>query len=122
MVGQKVVSETGPRRFTQNSDFGLIETDVEGHRCVMNRLLFGIAVREDLQRAPLDFDYCCVDYHCGFEFSKGWRVRATLTALIGASFGAAFSFGVRFREVRPSIPVRCGNAKVPPPNSYLVET
>lgn len=44
MVGQKVVSETGPRRFTQNSDFGLIETDVEGHRCVMNRLLFGVAV------------------------------------------------------------------------------
>jgi Polyketide cyclase / dehydrase and lipid transport len=81
VAGQKIVGETGPRLFHLKLAFRVIETDAERHRLVMDiKLPFGIAVREDLKCTPLDADYCRVDYHCGFDFPKGWR--DTLTRVL----------------------------------------
>jgi hypothetical protein len=81
VAGQKIMGETGPRLFHLKLAFRVIETDAERHRLVMDiKLPFGIAVREDLKCTPLDADYCRVDYHCGFDFPKGWR--GTLTRVL----------------------------------------
>jgi hypothetical protein len=74
LVGQKIAGETGPRPFHLKLAFRIIETDAERLRLVMDmKLPFGIAVREDLKCTPLDADHCRVDYHCGFDFPRGWR-------------------------------------------------
>jgi hypothetical protein len=81
VAGQEIVGASGPRLFRLKLAFRVVETDLARHRLVMDiRLPFGIAVREDLHCTPLDRDHCRVDYHCGFDFPRGWR--GALTRLL----------------------------------------
>jgi Polyketide cyclase / dehydrase and lipid transport len=81
VAGQEIKGETGPRLFHLKLSFRVIETDAERRRLVVDiKLPFGIAVREDLNCTPVDADHCRVDYHCGFDFPKGWR--GALTRLL----------------------------------------
>ena len=74
VAAQEIAGETGPRLLHLKLAFRLIEADAERHRLVMDiNLPFGLAVREDLNCMPLDADHCRVDYHCGFDFPRGWR-------------------------------------------------
>jgi hypothetical protein len=74
VAGQEIAGETGPRLFHLRLAFRVIETDAERNRLVMDiKLPFGMAVREELNCTPLDADHCRVNYHCGFDFPKGWR-------------------------------------------------
>ena len=81
VAGQKIVGKTSPRLFHLKLAFQVIQIDAKRHRFVMDiELPFGMAVREELKCAPLFADDCRVDYHCGFDFPKGWR--GTLTRVL----------------------------------------
>ena len=78
---KKIVGKAGPRLFHLKLAFQVIQNDAERHRLLMDiELPFGMAIRGELKRAPLNADDCRVDYHCGFDFPKGWR--GTLTRVL----------------------------------------
>ena len=78
---KKLVGKAGPRLFHLKLASQVIQIDAERHPLVMDiELPFGMAVRGELKCAPLNADDCRVDYHCGFDFPKGWR--GTLTRVL----------------------------------------
>jgi hypothetical protein len=79
---KKIVGKAAPRLFHLKFAFQVVQIDAERDRLVMDiELPFCMAVGGELNCAPLDADDCRVDYHCGFDFTKGWR--GTLTRVLG---------------------------------------
>jgi hypothetical protein len=80
-VGQRVQGVTGPLGLRLPVIFEFLKIDANEHRLVMEvHLPFGIEVHEDLDVRGIDAERCRVNYHCNFDFSKGWR--GALTRLI----------------------------------------
>ena len=74
IVGQGISGETGLRILHLKLTFRMIEINLDYHRLRLDvNLPFGITVHEDLSCTPLDDACCRADYHCNFDFQRGWR-------------------------------------------------
>ena len=73
-VGQRVVGETGPRWLHLAVAITYTAIDVSRRSLALEvQLPLGIAVREELDCAPINDRQCRVNYHCHFSLPAGWR-------------------------------------------------
>jgi hypothetical protein len=73
-VGQRVFGETGPRWL--HLGVAITYTTIDASRRSLGlevQLPLGIAVREELDCAPISDRQCRVNYHCHFSLPPGWR-------------------------------------------------
>ena len=74
VVGQRMLSEPGPRWLHLGMSFEFTLIDEPQHKLELDvRLPFGLTDHSAIDCVPLEGGRCRVNYHCNFGLPGGWR-------------------------------------------------